>query len=83
MHYIKITSFIRLVDAMLLEAKATMIQNNLQQLLDTLKSINYEQKDDWLLCKADWNGYILLWSPDRNKIKDTFSHIANNALKTL
>lgn len=83
MHYVKIARFVKLVDAMLLEAKTSMMQNNLQQLLDVLTNINSECKDDWLLCRADWNGYIITWTPDRNHIKDSFAEISNNALKLL
>lgn len=40
MHYVKIARFVKLADSMLLEAKATMMQNNLQQLLDVLINTN-------------------------------------------
>lgn len=39
-HYGKVSRLIKLVESLLLESKATMVQNNLQQLLDTLISIN-------------------------------------------
>ena len=55
-HYVKIARFIKLMDAILLEAKTSMLHYNLQQLLNVLSSINIECKDDWLLCRADWNG---------------------------
>jgi hypothetical protein len=45
-HYGKVTRLIKLVESLLLESKATMVQNNLQQLVDTLRAINQEQKSD-------------------------------------
>lgn len=83
-HYGKVSRLIKLVDSLLLESKATMVQNNLQQLLDTLRAINQELKsDELLLCKVEWNGHILQLSPDRNKVKDMFLSIVHDALKVL
>lgn len=36
-----------------------------------------------MLCKADWNGHILQLSPDRNKVKEWFLSIVQDALKVL
>lgn len=36
-----------------------------------------------MLCRADWNGYVITWTPDRNQIKEVFSAIATNALNMI
>lgn len=83
MHYVRLWRLIKLIDSFMLDSKTIMIQNNLSYLLETLKSINTERKDEWIVCKAGWTGKIITWTPDRSRIKDTFLQLIQNAVRLL
>lgn len=83
MQYIKIAHLIKLVQAIVKDSKLNMVVNNIEILLDHLKNIGDEQREESIICRVNWDNGKFLWVPSKNKFKNVFVDLINHAVKML
>jgi hypothetical protein len=60
-----------------------MVINNIEMLLDHLRNIGDEQREESIICRVEWEDGKFIWSPNRNKFKNVFVDLINHAVKIL
>lgn len=83
MQHIKIHHLIKLVQAILKDSKLNMVVNNVEVLLDHLRNIGDEQREESIICRVDWEDGKFVWEPSTNKFKNVFIDLITHAVKIL